>query len=151
MVPESEARRRQLAQIHIAKKQLGLDDVVYREMLESVAGVNSSSELSTQGRIAVLDHMKECGFRPVHRSAKRSGLHNKPPKNKRMILSKIGAILADMELPWEYSDGIAKQMYGVDRLLWLHPEKMHKVLISLIYNQKNQSNTGKKAQRKESV
>jgi phage gp16-like protein len=34
-------RRRELAKIHVAKKQLGLDDGTYREMLHAVAGVRT--------------------------------------------------------------------------------------------------------------
>ena len=38
-------RNKDLAKIHIAKKQLGLDDDSYRAMLQMVAGVNSAAHL----------------------------------------------------------------------------------------------------------
>lgn len=56
-------RRAELAQIHIAKSQLGLDDETYRAMLWSVGRVKSSSDLDWRGRKAVLDHLKRSGFK----------------------------------------------------------------------------------------
>ena len=38
-----------LAKIHIAKAQLGMDDVTYRTMLQQVAGVTSSKQLDERG------------------------------------------------------------------------------------------------------
>ncbi len=40
-----------LAKIHIAKKQLGMDDVVYRDMLMNVAGVSSAADLRARAKI----------------------------------------------------------------------------------------------------
>ena len=56
-------RRRDLATIHVAKKQLGMADDTYRAMLWSVGRVKSAGDLDFAGRRSVLDHMKACGFR----------------------------------------------------------------------------------------
>ncbi len=40
------ARRALLAQVHLAKKELGLDEDTYRDMLAAVAGKRSASELT---------------------------------------------------------------------------------------------------------
>lgn len=56
-------RRAEIAQIHIAKSQLGMDDDTYRAMLWSVGRVKSSSDLDWRGRKAVLDHLKRSGFK----------------------------------------------------------------------------------------
>jgi phage gp16-like protein len=56
-------RRAEIAQIHIAKSQLGMDDDTYRAMLWSVGRVRSSSDLDWRGRKAVLDHLKRSGFK----------------------------------------------------------------------------------------
>jgi len=42
-------RRAQLAKIHIAKKELGLDDETYRSMLWTIARVRSASDLDSHG------------------------------------------------------------------------------------------------------
>lgn len=56
-------RKGELAQIHIAKTELGLDDDTYRTMLWSVGRVKSAKDLDWRGRKAVLDHLKGCGFK----------------------------------------------------------------------------------------
>ncbi len=49
--------------IHVAKRQLGMDEETYREMLRNVAGVSSSTELTLQMFQAVIDHLVSCGFK----------------------------------------------------------------------------------------
>ena len=56
-------RKSELAQIHIAKQQLGIDDDTYRAMLWTVARVNSAADLDFSGRKKVLDHLKAKGFK----------------------------------------------------------------------------------------
>lgn len=54
--------RGQLAVLHVAKKQLGLDDDVYRDVLESAAGVRSAKELTPASFRAVMSRFEELGF-----------------------------------------------------------------------------------------
>lgn len=49
--------------IHVSKTQLGLDDELYREVLKSTTGKTSSKLLTTQQLEAVLDRMKQLGFK----------------------------------------------------------------------------------------
>jgi len=128
---------REKALLHVAKSQLGMSEEAYREMLESV-GVSSSVELDHVRFDAVMDRLKRAGFRPAHKSAKRSGMHKEPPWEKKRMLSKIGAILAELKLPWSYADGIANQMFGIEKVLWCYPDRIYKVLQALIMHQKKQ-------------
>lgn len=48
--------------IHVAKTKLGLDDDVYRDILSSTTGKNSSKELNLAQLEAVLDRLKQLGF-----------------------------------------------------------------------------------------
>lgn len=48
--------------IHVAKTQLGLDDELYREVLESCTGKTSSKLLSIPQLESVLTRMKQLGF-----------------------------------------------------------------------------------------
>jgi phage gp16-like protein len=139
-------RKRDLAKIHIAKKELGLDDETYRDILEQIAGVRSSALLDEDSRILVIKRFKElgfkpavkkeCGYRSVHKSAQKSGMHMPTSADRAPLLSKIGAILADQKISWAYADGMAKKMFGVDRVRWLHPDQLSKVAVALIYHQK---------------
>jgi phage gp16-like protein len=61
-LPQSE-RKRMLAKIHIAKKQLGWEDDFYRQALQDVAGVDSSAKLDVRGFKLFLDYLYRCGFR----------------------------------------------------------------------------------------
>jgi phage gp16-like protein len=56
-------RERDLRLIHVAKRELALDEETYRAMLCSVAGVRSAKYLDVTGRKKVLDHLKERGFK----------------------------------------------------------------------------------------
>jgi len=132
----SDFRRRDLAKIHIAKKQLGMDDATYREMLFNVTGFQSAADLNRTQRWAVITHLKARGFRSRHDSAKSSGMNRTTAARRAPLLSKIGAILADLRLPWAYADGMAKRMFGVDKVRWLRPDQLHKVTAALIYHQK---------------
>jgi len=67
----SKARQANLAKIHIAKKELGMDDDAYRAMLMDVAHVESASKLDFHGQHAVLHRMKELGWKP--KSTKNKG------------------------------------------------------------------------------
>ncbi|ENX58169.1 MULTISPECIES: gp16 family protein [Acinetobacter] len=51
--------------IHVAKTKLGLDDDVYRDILKSTTGKDSSKLLTPAQLEAVLDRLKQLGFAVV--------------------------------------------------------------------------------------
>ena len=55
--------RKQLGLVHVAKKQLGLEDEDYRAILRLEAGVNSARDLDAAGLEAVMWRFKELGFK----------------------------------------------------------------------------------------
>lgn len=55
--------RSKLAIIHVAAKQLGLDDATYRALLRQLAGVASARELSPEGFELVMARLAELGFK----------------------------------------------------------------------------------------
>ncbi|MFX6292549.1 regulatory protein GemA, partial [Acinetobacter baumannii] len=85
-------RTRELARIHQAKKQLGLDEDTYRAVLERVTGQRSAADLSAAGRAAVLAEFERLGFAPPRR-----GPFPGRPKNTDAVpmLGKVEALLAD--------------------------------------------------------
>jgi phage gp16-like protein len=141
-----EVKKRELAKIHIAIKQLGLDEGTYRLMLMNVAGVSSASELSPQGRREVLKHLESHGFVPTRGKKPYPGTpHNLSCRSKGALLGKIEALLADMALPWGYADGIARQAFKVDKVAWCTPTQLHKVVGVLATKQRKDKT--KKQQR----
>lgn len=57
-------RKKELALIHIGKKELGWDDDTYRETLRAWTGKTSSGGMTQDERAAVIDGMKRLGFTP---------------------------------------------------------------------------------------
>ncbi len=62
-----------LAAIHIAKKQLGLDDGDYRALLKRVTGKSSSKNMTDAERQAVLAEMRRRGFKPAPKGSSKGG------------------------------------------------------------------------------
>lgn len=54
---------KKIALLHVAKKQLGLDDDSYRDILRRTAGVDSAADLDEIGFFHVIKHLTVLGFR----------------------------------------------------------------------------------------
>jgi len=127
-VPITNPRNRDLAKIHVAKKQLGIDDDTYRDMLWTIARVRSAADLDAAGRLAVLDHLQSRGFKP-----RRKG-RSTPAVDKAALVSKIRAQLGDR--PDAYADGMSRKMFGVERFEWCTPQQLWKIVAALNYDAK---------------
>lgn len=68
----------------------------------------------------------------------------KVPAEKRPLVGKIHAVLADLKLPWSYADGIAKQMHGVQFVEWCSKDQLNNVVIAMVAEQRKQYADGKK-------
>lgn len=140
MKSEATVRNRELAQIHIAKKQLALDDDTYRDMLWTVARVRSAGDLDFTGRKQVLEHMKARGFK----TGKPKRPHPGRPANmdhpdRGPSLRKIGALLADAGRAWAYADGMARKMFHVEKISWCTVDQLHSIIAALVIDQKRRS------------
>ena len=125
-------RKTDLAKIHLAKKELGMDDDTYRAMLNNVAGVTSVKDLNAKGRMDVLNHMRNCGMK--FKKSKAGGYPGKP-HNMNEQRRKIEALLADMKLEWAYADALAKRMFKVDRVAWVKNSEHLKAIITALSNE----------------
>lgn len=127
-------RQVDLAKIHIAKKQIGMDDETYRAMLGMVAGVNSAGKLDARGRRAVLAHLRNVGFKAGRKKKRYPGcpdFEKYRGTGKDRMLKKIEAYLAEAKRPWSYAHGIAKQMFGIERVQWCAPEELRSIIAAL--------------------
>ena len=127
-MPVSDSRRTDLAKIHMAKKQLGLDDDCYRDMLWTIARVRSAADLDEHGRKVVINHLKKCGARFTRKRRIR------PAGSKREQLAKIQAFLAEARRPDSYADGMSKHMFNVEKIEWCTPEQLGKIIAALAYD-----------------
>jgi phage gp16-like protein len=130
-------RKAELAKIHIAKKDLGLDDDTYRAMLQQVGGVASSKDLTALGRAKVLEHLKSHGFDSKKHIPKKP---NNLSRSKQM--GKIEALLADAGRPWAYAIGMARHMYKKDRLEFCGGDELRGIIAALAKDQKKRSQAG---------
>lgn len=116
-------RKSELAQIHLAKQALGLDDATYRQMLQTVCKATSSADLDWRGRKKLLDHLKSCGW--VKKTRQTGGKH--APQ-----IAKVRALLiAQGNLPDAYADGISKRMFGVARFTWCDAGQLTALITAL--------------------
>lgn len=131
-----DARRRELAAIHIGAGQLGMDtadkseESDYRRMLWSVARVRSTKDLDAAGRKRVLDHLRACGAR-----LQRKG-RTRPAEGKAGLVAKVRAMLAAADRPDAYGDGMAKRMFKVERYEWLTEDQLRRIVAALNYDAK---------------
>ena len=132
--PSTAARRSMLAKVHIATKDLGIDDGTYRMMLDNLFGVESSGKLSMAQLNDLLAHLASRGFtgrRKGDPAPSDAAMANKP------IMTKIGALLTELgqregnHVPWSYAAAILSRQSGVMRLEWGTDMQLRAVVAAL--------------------
>lgn len=142
----AQPRTNGLAQIHIAKKQLGLDDGTYRAMLWGVARVNSAAELDHAGRAKVLAHLKACGFKSRPPAQPTPGRpRNMSHPSRGPMLRKVEALLLSAGRPWAYAQEMAKRMFQVDALDFCHEGQLHDLVAALEVDKRRRAARGVRA------
>lgn len=131
MKTANDQRRKELALIHLAAKQLGLDRESYESMLFTVCRVRSAADLDAAGRRAVLTHLASRGARIGRHYP---GRPRKPSQEKRALMGKIEALLASAERPWAYAQAMARRMFHRERLEWCAPDELHRIVAALEYD-----------------
>lgn len=124
-------RTRELGAIHTAKRDLGLDEETYRNMLWSVGRVHSAADLDAQGRQKVIEHLRGLGWRPA---AKRR--RPRPAPDRADLVRKIRAQLMAAKRPDTYGDGMARHMFGIERYEWCTPDQLMRIVAALAIDAK---------------
>ena len=62
---------RTIAAMHVAKKQLGLDDDSYRDALRQAVGKGSASEMTEAERQRVMEHFRSLGFKAASKGGRK--------------------------------------------------------------------------------
>ena len=55
------------------------------------------------------------------------------------LVSKIEAFLAEAKRSWAYADGMALRMFKVERVEWLDPQQLQKMVAALTYDARRHS------------
>lgn len=74
-----------IAAMHVAKKQLGLDDDTYRAKLRTITGKSSAKDMTETERQQVLAVFRNDGFAPAGGQAKSKGLTGKYAKKLQAL------------------------------------------------------------------
>ena len=104
----SKQRAKDMQLIHIAKKDLTMDDDTYRALLLRVTGKSSSKELDDSERDALLKEFKRLGFKVKPKNGFGQRPTVSPDRTPR--LRKIEALLAEAKRPWSYLDPLIKNL-----------------------------------------
>ncbi|KHS06582.1 hypothetical protein RM61_15040 [Xanthomonas phaseoli pv. phaseoli] len=125
-------RKTQLAKIHLAAKQKGLDEATYRALLVRITGKDSAAKMTTQERALVIAEFVRLGFKDVQRTGRKRQWPGQPKNLDEVpMLRKVQALLADAKRPWAYAHNTAKQMYGIDRVEFLNQDQLHRLVAAL--------------------
>jgi len=127
-------RNVELAAIHVAKKQLGLDDDVYRAIVARIstkfrrAPLYSSGDMEPRERRALIEELRRLGFQ-------------KKPEAKKVERPQVGKVYAlwkELQLAGALRDSsvvalrhFVKRVTGRDALQWATPGDLNKVIEAL--------------------
>lgn len=116
-------KTQEIQKIQIARRQLGLADDIYRDIIREASGgkTESSTKLNWQGRRAVLDRMKELGFvaKPTKAPTRRlaDDPQSKMLRGRWIELHKAGIVRNPSETAL---CAMVKRITGKDALQWLN-------------------------------
>ncbi len=127
------------ALVHVAKAKTGRTEDEYQAMLAAV-GVSSSKDLTIPQFDAIMDQFKDLGFKTNFKRRRKS-----VSRDKKALMSKLDAILADMKLPMTYADGIARRRFDVDVVQWCDAGQLYKVVQMMAVYQKRHGGARKAA------
>ena len=131
-------RQRLIRLIHVAKRDLQLDDDTYRAILQRVGGKDSSSDLTVPDLEKVLEHMKRSGFKvrskakqPAPAKSSRPLAQDAESKKIRalwLFMNQIGVVKNPSE---EALASYVKRITGVDALQWINGDQAETLIESL--------------------
>lgn len=140
--PADQARRTLLAKVHLAKKDLGLDDDTYRAVLVRVTGCSSSADCTLPQLEKLIAHFRAQGFVPkVVAGGKTAPSAPRPAAPRRAdhpAAKKARALwlgLADLGVIQDRRESaletFAARQLGVERLQWANQGQTYKLIEAL--------------------
>lgn len=140
-IKSDNGRRALLAKVHLAKKDLRLDDDTYRDILELITGRRSSAECSVGELETLVAHFRAQGFVPKVVGAGKSGTAPVPGRGRAAdhpVAKKARAMwislhqLGEVENPSEQAlEAFAKRQLRVERMQWMDQSLGFKLIEAL--------------------
>lgn len=137
-MPAHQPRTAALAKIHIARKELAMEDEDYRALLQRVAGVASSRDLDAGGLDRVLAELRRLGFKP--KPGAQAGKAGQPPRKladdaQSRMMRGLWIELHDLGYVRDPSEAalaaFCKRQTKVEALQWLSGEQAEKLIEEL--------------------
>lgn len=131
--PASPAKRRMIAMVHIAKKDLALSDDDYRAILLDVAGFRSSADCTEGDLIKLIERFKARGWKPAQPSgrAKPKPADHKPAGKARALWLSLHALGAIDDPSERALEAFARRQLGCDRLQWANQALAYRLIEAL--------------------
>lgn len=127
-----EARTRLVKLIHVARRELGLDEPTYRAMLHNVGGAPSTTDLGLPALKRVVEHCKRLGFVvkggvAPGRAPRRqdTSLQGSKARALWLFLHHLGAVRDPSEAALA---AYCRRIAGVDDLHWADAGAMHRLI-----------------------
>lgn len=122
-----------LAKIHIAKKELGLTDEVYRDILKARFRKDSSAKLTPSQAFALIRHFERLGWKPSRQPTLPGMNIPSDPQSKKILALWIE--LHQQKVVRDNSDralmAFVKRQTGKDHLKWCTPYDKNTVIEAL--------------------
>jgi phage gp16-like protein len=122
-----------LAAIHVAKKNLGLDESTYRDFLFATTGHRSAADLSDGQLQQVIELLRKRGFKrtPAEEKRSRRMADNRQLAMIRGLWRKLRYAGALADPSERHLSAFVKKMTGIERPEWLAPEEAIAVIEGL--------------------
>ena len=140
MPGKDDKKQKEIRLIQIAKRQLNMDDDVYRGLLQEIGGVDSSTKLDAAGRGRLMDRFARLGFVSTARAKRAAtGSMNAAP-DRAGLLGKIDALLLSQGRDRRYIEpGMVRRICKVDALSFCDAEQLRKLVAALEYDKRRHS------------
>lgn len=98
--------------VHVARRELGMDEDAWRQLLRDRFKVESSKDLSIDGLDRLVKHLKSCGFKVQPNPKKKLPTpHKGLALTKKDIEAKIACQLKALAKEWPYAHGVARRIF----------------------------------------
>lgn len=130
-------RQKDLAKLHISRKDLRLDEETAQAMIARVSGgrTQSAGELTAPERTALLEELRRGGWTPRRGLVRRVA----PAETKAALIAKVRALLLDAGRPDEYANAIARSRFKVSIWEWLPWGDLKKLTQMLVIDQERRA------------
>ena len=126
----AQSRRSMLAKIHIARKQLAMDEDDYRQLLFEETGHASAGDCSEAQLSRVIERLKKLGFKPLPKAGKKAATHPMARKARALWISlhHLNVVQNPAE---EALEAFARRQLGCTKLNWANQREAYKLIEAL--------------------